>query len=322
MKFYIGIDIGGTNTKVGIIDENGLIHASDHFKTHSKNGFSKTIENIASKTKDLVVSHKFNINDLISVGVGVPGPVLNKKIVTFFANFPWDKNLNLSDEFRKYFNVPVYVDNDVNIITMGETWQGAAKGYKNVLGVAIGTGIGAGIVVDGKILSGKNGAAAEIGHIKLQTKNGRLCGCGQKGCFEAYASATGLLRETLSRLQVNKNNKLYKLYEEKNGDIEAKDIFETAKMGDMFSQDIVDYEAGHLAHGLSIALNLLDPEIVVLGGGISLAGDYLLDKVKMKLHEYTLATIMENLVIANSVLGDNAGIYGAVYLAITENKGE
>lgn len=190
-------------------------------------------------------------------------------------------------------------------------WKGGGRGYKNVLGLAIGTGIGGGVVVNGKLVSGKNGAGGEVGHIKVE-RDGKLCGCGQEGCWEAYASATGLVREAKSRLTVNKNNLLYE--RTKDREVEAKDIFDAARDGDEFSLNLVDYEAEFIALGIGNLLNVLDTDVVVVGGGIALAGAILFDKINEKLRKYAMLSTLEGLKIVQAELGNDAGIYGAAYL--------
>lgn len=313
MKYYAGIDLGGTNTKIGLVDEDGNIIFTTIVKTDSMEGFEKTIQRLSKILLQQVKSFGLNFDDVQSVGVGVPGPVLNSRVVKFWANFPWKNGVDLALEFEKNLGKPVKADNDVNVITLGEMWKGSAQGYKNVLGLAIGTGIGGGIIVDGKLVSGENGAGGEVGHIKVE-RDGKLCGCGQKGCWEAYASATGLIREAQSRLAVNKTNGLYEQVIGR--DLEAKDIFDVAKEGDAFALDLVDYEADYIALGIGNLLNVLDPEIVVVGGGVSLAGDILFDKVKEKLKKYAFPSTTENLKIVAASLGNDAGILGAAYLGM------
>ena len=313
MKYYVGIDLGGTNTKLGLVDESGNIIFTTIAKTDSIEGFSETIIRLSNILKAQIETSNVSFSDVKSVGIGVPGPVLNNRIVKFWANFPWKNGVDLALEFEKNLGIPVKADNDVNVITLGEMWQGAGQGYKNVLGLAIGTGIGGGIIVDGKLISGLNGAGGEVGHIKIE-HNGKLCGCGQKGCWEAYASATGIIREAQSRLAVNKQNLLYKMT--KGRDLEAKDVFDAARKGDEFSLDIVDYEAEKLALGIGNLLSILDPEIVVVGGGVALAGDFLFDRVKEKLKDVAFPSILENLKIVTATLGNDAGILGAAYLGM------
>ena len=313
MKYYAGIDLGGTNTKIGLVDEDGNIIFTTIVKTDSMEGFEKTIQRLSKILLQQVKSFDLNFDDVQSVGVGVPGPVLNSRVVKFWANFPWKNGVDLALEFEKNLGKPVKADNEVNVITLGEMWKGSAQGYKNVLGLAIGTGIGGGIIVDGKLVSGENGAGGEVGHIKVE-RDGKLCGCGQKGCWEAYASATGLIREAQSRLAVNKTNGLYEQVIGR--DLEAKDIFDVAKEGDAFALDLVDYEADYIALGIGNLLNVLDPEIVVVGGGVSLAGDILFDKVKERLKKYAFPSTTENLKIVAASLGNDAGILGAAYLGM------
>lgn len=318
MKYYGGIDLGGTNTKIGLVDEKGTLIFKVNIKTNSEEGVDKTVKRICDVLLHELNSSDIEIKDLISVGIGIPGPVVKKKIVKFFANFDWEKDLNLAKIFEEELKVPVYIDNDVNVITLGEMWVGAAKGYTDVLGLAIGTGVGAGIIANGRLISGKVGAGGEVGHIKL-VANGKLCGCGQKGCFEAYASATGIVREANSRLLVNRNNLLYQMTKDRA--VEAKDVFDAAKNNDKFSLDIVEEVTDYLALGISNVLNLVDSQIVVIGGGVALAGDLLFDRIKEKMKKYALPPVLEDLEIKPAILGNDAGIYGAAYLAMLENIG-
>ena len=311
MNYYVGIDLGGTNTKIGLLDEDGNILFSTIVKTESEQGFEKTIERLSNILKIQVNNLNISFNDVAGVGLGVPGPVANGRIVKFWANILWPVNVDLAAELEKHLGVPVKVDNDVNVITLGEMWKGGGRGYKNVLGLAIGTGIGGGVVVNGKLVSGKNGAGGEVGHIKVE-RDGKLCGCGQEGCWEAYASATGLVREAKSRLTVNKNNLLYE--RTKDREVEAKDIFDAARDGDEFSLNLVDYEAEFIALGIGNLLNVLDTDVVVVGGGIALAGDILFDKINEKLRKYAMLSTLEGLKIVQAELGNDAGIYGAAYL--------
>lgn len=311
MNYYVGIDLGGTNTKIGLLDEDGNILFSTIVKTESEQGFEKTIERLSNILKIQVSNLNISFKNVAGVGLGVPGPVANGRIVKFWANFSWPVNVDLAAEFEKHLGVPVKVDNDVNVITLGEMWKGGGRGYKNVLGLAIGTGIGGGVVVNGKLVSGKNGAGGEVGHIKVE-RDGKLCGCGQEGCWEAYASATGLVREAKSRLTVNKNNLLYE--RTKDREVEAKDIFDAARDGDEFSLNLVDYEAEFIALGIGNLLNVLDTDVVVVGGGIALAGAILFDKINEKLRKYAMLSTLEGLKIVPAELGNDAGIYGAAYL--------
>lgn len=313
MKYYAGVDLGGTNTKIGILDIDGNIFKSSIIKTFSDRGVDDTLNRIWETIRNLVQELDIDIKNLSGIGIGIPGPVKDQSIVKFFANFPWEKNINVKELMEKISGVETKLDNDVNIIAMGEAKYGAAKGSSSSVTIALGTGIGGGIYINGSLISGFSGAGGEIGHIKLE-KDGKLCGCGQRGCFEAYASATGMIREAVSRLAVNKNNLLYELIDRKIDKLEAKDIFDAAKQGDSFSLDIIEYETEYLAMGIGNILNILNPEVVVIGGGVALAGDILFNPLKEKLKKYVLPVALEDLKIVPGVLGNEAGIKGAVGL--------
>lgn len=313
MRYYAGVDLGGTNTKIGILDIEGNIFKSSIIKTFSDRGIDDTLNRIWETIKNLVQELDIDIKNLSGIGIGIPGPVKDQSIVKFFANFPWQKNINVKELMEKISGVETKLDNDVNIIAMGEAKYGAAKDSSSSVTIALGTGIGGGIYINGSLISGFSGAGGEIGHIKLE-KDGKLCGCGQRGCFEAYASATGMIREAVSRLAVNKSNLLYELIDRKIDKLEAKDIFDAAKQGDSFSLDIIDYETEYLAMGIGNILNILNPEVIVIGGGVALAGDVLFNPLKEKLKKYVLPVALEDLKIVSGVLGNEAGIKGAVGL--------
>lgn len=313
MNYYAGVDLGGTNTKIGILNREGDILKSRIIKTLSAEGVDNTLERIWKTIQELAQELDINIKNIKGIGLGIPGPVLEQSIVAFFANFPWERNINIKEKLEKLTGIETKLDNDANIIALGEAKYGAAKGSKSSVTVALGTGIGGGIYIDGKLVSGAKGAGGEVGHMKI-VKDGKLCGCGQRGCFEAYVSATGLIREAVSRLTVNKQNLLYKMIDGDLMKLEAKDIFDAAREGDAFSLDLVDYEAEYLALGIANILNIINPEVVVLGGGVALAGDILLNSMREKMVKYALPVTLEELKIVQGVLGNEAGIKGAVGL--------
>ncbi|WP_410207830.1 ROK family protein [Fusobacterium sp.] len=315
MFYYVGIDLGGTNTKIGILDIEGNIYENTSIKTLSANGAQKTLERIWGTAKEIAQKSSVDIKNIKGIGIGIPGPVINQSVVAFFANFPWGQNVNIKEMMEKISGIETKLDNDVNIIALGEAKFGAAKGSKASVTIALGTGIGGGIYVDGHLISGFTGAGGEVGHMKL-VMNGRLCGCGQRGCFEAYASATGLVREATSRLIVNKNNLLYEKINGKLDILEAKHIFDAAKEGDKFSLDLVDYEAEYLAMGIGNILNIINPEIIVLSGGVALAGDILINPLKEKLKKYALPVVTKDIKFVQGILGNQAGIKGSIGLFI------
>ncbi len=314
-KYVVGVDLGGTNTKIGILTELGELVGVNSIKTRADRGAHDVIKRVVEEVERLLDENKISKSDFIGIGMGVPGPTdTNTGIVKSCPNLIGWENLDIGKILEERLGVPTRIGNDVNVITLGEAWQGAAKGYKrNVLGIALGTGIGGGIIIEGKLLSGITGAAGEIGHMKV-VENGNLCGCGKKGCWETYASATGLMREAKSRLTVNKNNLLWELIEGDLEKLEAKHIFDAAKSGDKFSMDLVDFEVKYLALGIANLLNILNPEVVVIGGGIAMAGDILFEPLMKKIKKYALEEVLEGMEIVPAKLGNDAGIYGAAAL--------
>lgn len=313
MEYYMGIDLGGTNTKIGIVDLNGNIIEKSTIKTLSENGIDLTLNRIWKECKKISEKKKISVSSIKGIGVGIPGPVVNQSIVTFFANFNWEKNVNLKEKFENLTGISTKIENDVNIIAMGEAIFGAAKNSNSSITIAVGTGIGGGIFINGKLISGISGVGGEIGHIKI-VKDGKLCGCGQKGCFEAYASSKSLEKEALSRLEKNKNNLLYEKVKDNIYSLETKDIFDCANKGDTFSQELIDYESEYLAMGIGNLLNILNPETIILSGGLSLAKDKILNPIKNKIKKYAIPPALKNLKILTGILGNDAGIKGAVAL--------
>lgn len=315
MDYYVGIDLGGTNSKIGILDLSGKLHCDISIKTKSEEGAEKTLTRIWSTVKKLARENNINIKNIKGIGIGIPGPVIDRSVVAFFANFPWGRDVKLKKIMEKISGITTWLDNDANIIALGEAIYGAGKDFSSSVMVAIGTGIGGGIFANKKVISGFRGGAGEIGHMKL-VDHGKLCGCGGYGCFEAYASATGLVRETVSRLTVNKDNMLWEKIGGDKRNLTAKHIFDMAKLGDKFSMDLVYYEAHYLAMGIGNILNILNPEAIILNGGVSFAGDILINPLKDKLKEYALPTSLENIKIVRGILGNQAGLYGCLALFV------
>ena len=312
MRYVAGVDLGGTNTKIGIVDSNGHIIESTSIKTDSIRGIENTFIRIWRSIEGMAGKNNVKVE---GIGIGIPGPVVDQSVVTFFANFPWEAGINCSKLMEKISGLPTKLDNDVNVIALGEARFGAGRGYRSSVTIALGTGVGGGIYIDGNLISGMSGAGGEIGHMKL-VKGGKLCGCGQRGCFEAYASATGIIREATSRLLVNKTNTLYEMIGGDLSKLEAKDIFDAARRGDEFALDIVEYEAEYLAMGIGNILNIINPKAVILGGGVALAGDILMDALRKKLGKYAMEAALDGLEILGAELGNEGGIVGASALVL------
>lgn len=314
MKYIVGIDIGGTNIKAGLVEAiTGEILYSTSIKTESEKGADNTFDRIATLVEAIIAQNGATKAEVLGIGMGIPGPVVNQEIVAFFANFPWAININVREAIEKRTGLQVKVDNDVNVITAGEAWLGSAKGYKNVVCLALGTGVGGGILVNGELVSGFRGAGGEIGHMVVEA-DGKLCGCGHKGCLEAYCSANGVIREAVSRLTVNKKNRVWELIEGDLSKVEAKHVFDAAKEGDAFALDIVDYIVKYLAIGIGNLINVLNPEIIVIGGGVALAGDILFKPLNEEIKKTALRVSLEGIQIVPAALGNDSGVVGAAAL--------
>lgn len=319
MSYFVGVDIGGTNVEMGILNELGEILIKKSIKTDSKKGAENTFGRIWTAISSLITELGITKDDIKSIGMGIPGPVLNNSIVKIAANFSWGDNFPAKELMEKISGKPVKVGNDVKLIALGETLFGAGRGYKNSITIPIGTGIAAGIIINGAIVEGADGAAGEFGHVVVN-KQGYKCGCGLTGCLETYCSATGIIREGKRRLAENKENALYRRINGNVDSLEARDIFDLAKAGDKFCMDIVDWFCEYMAEGVGMLLNILNPEIIIFSGGVARAGDILLDGVKKNLAKYALGMTMENLKFAFGELNEEAGIKGAAALVMNENK--
>lgn len=319
MSYFVGVDIGGTNVEMGILNELGEILIKKSIKTDSKKGAEDTFGRIWTAISSLITELGITKDDIKSIGMGIPGPVLNNSIVKIAANFSWGDNFPAKELMEKISGKPVKVGNDVKLIALGETLFGAGRGYKNSITIPIGTGIAAGIIINGAIVEGADGAAGEFGHVVVN-KQGYKCGCGLTGCLETYCSATGIIREGKRRLAENKENALYRRINGNVDSLEARDIFDLAKAGDKFCMNIVDWFCEYMAEGVGMLLNILNPEIIIFSGGVARAGDILLDGVKKNLAKYALGMTMENLKFAFGELNEEAGIKGAAALVMNENK--
>ena len=317
MPYFVGIDIGGTNVEIGILDSNGNILGKKSIKTESKKGAENTFTRIWNTVQLLASELNINEKEIESIGLGIPGPVINNSVVKIAANFSWNDNFPAKDLMEKISGKPVKVGNDVKVIALGETLFGAGKGYKNSITIPIGTGIAAGLIIDGKIFEGLDGAAGEFGHVVVN-KHGYKCGCGLTGCLETYCSATGIVREGKRRLQEDKDNALYKLIDGDLDKLEAKHIFDLAKQGDKFSMDIVDFFCDKLAEGVGMLLNIINPEVIIFTGGVAKAGQIIIDTMKKYLPNYALRMPLENVVFKFGELEEEAGIKGAAALVMNK----
>ena len=311
MNYRIGVDIGATSMKAGVIDENFRIVRRGTVKTAGT--FEESMKAVADLIEDLACQMGLKASDFTAIGCGVPCSVIQDTGRLVFANNTSWKDVSIRDELSKYFSVPLYYGNDANCAVVGETLAGAAKGRKHVVMITLGTGVGGGIIINGKLFAGGDGLGAEIGHMAFMF-NGIRCTCGLKGCFECYASATALIRQTGEAMDTDPGSAMHAWVRE-HGEINGRTSFECAAAGDPAALEVVDQYASYIAGGLGGLVNIFRPELIIIGGGVSNAGDDLLDRVRAKLGNSTLAyDVVGACPVEKAVLGNDAGIIGAAYL--------
>lgn len=313
MKYCVGVDIGGTNTAIGIVNENYEIISNYSIKTLCNRDFSSVIKDIGAAINSLISETKINSNDILAIGVGCPGSInADTGIVEYANNLNWH-NVNFVELIKQtlIYDLPIYINNDANAHALGEHFAGAGKGSKISVTVTLGTGVGAGIVIDDKLYTGSNFAGAEIGHMVIDF-DGRQCTCGRKGCFEAYSSVTGLKAITAMYMNIDKTSSMWDLCENKIANISGRTAYDAHRQGDHAGSATLAEFHKYLACGLTNIINIFQPDTLIIGGGISNEGDNLLNPVREIISQdiYTRnSTKNTNIVVAK--LGNSAGIIGA-----------
>lgn len=309
MKYCFGVDIGGTSVKIGLFTVEGRIVEKWELKTRRENEGEAILPDIALSLNNKIKEKGIEKEDIKGIGIGVPAPVVGDGIVKNTANLNW-KYKEVNREIREMTGLEACTGNDANLAALGEMWLGAGKGQRNMIMVTLGTGVGGGIIIDGKITVGANGAAAEIGHICVNYHERRKCGCGKTGCLEQYASATGIAR--LARMRLAWDDTPSSL---RGKHIDAKVVFDELKKGDAVAEEIIDEFGEYLGHGLANAAILADPAIIVLGGGVSKAGDIMIPYIKKYFLEKAFFANRET-EFTMAELDNDAGICGAAKLII------
>ncbi len=314
--YYLGIDLGGTNIAVGIVDENLNIVKKGSVPTLAKRPIDEVMTDMATLCKNLLSEMNLTVKDIEYAGIASPGTCNSKTGVVEFSNNIVMHNYPIADVLKEKLGVEkVYIDNDANAAALAEAIAGSAKGASSAIMITLGTGVGGGIVLDGKIYSGFNHAGAELGHIVIE-KNGRPCTCGRYGCFEAYSSATGLIRLTKEKMEENKDSIMWKLSEE-NGKVSGKTAFQAKRMGDKAGTEVVDTYIDYLASGLTSIINIFQPEVLCIGGGICNEGEYLMQPLREIVARENFAHNSPNqTTIKRAALGNDAGILGAAVLGL------
>lgn len=314
--YNIGIDLGGTNIAIGIVDENYKIVLKDKVPTLSERPTSEIIDDMANLCKSLVERLNLTFDDICYAGIAAPGSVDPINGIVKYSNNIKMENFPIADELKKRIPIKkVLIENDANAAALAEAKAGAGKGLNDVIMITLGTGVGGGIVIGGKLYSGFNYAGAEIGHTVIEL-NGRPCTCGRKGCFEAYSSATGLINMTKEKLNETKDTIMWEMI---GGDINktsGRTAFDASRKGDKAGREVVDMYIGYLACGLANIINIFQPEVLCIGGGVCGEGDYLLNPLKelVKVNTYGYETQEKNTELKIAELGNDAGIIGAASL--------
>jgi len=305
-KYGFGVDIGGTTIKMGFFETDGKLVDKWEIKTNTGNGGAEILSDIAKAIDNKLAQEGISKDEVQGVGVGVPGPVRSDGVVNRCVNLGWGM-LNVAEELGALTGLVVRVGNDANVAALGELWQGGAKGCKDAVMVTLGTGVGGGIIVDGKIVAGFHGAGGEIGHITVNPDEIEACNCGQYGCLEQYTSATGIVRMAKRKLAKSDDETALRKYEP----LTAKDIFDEAKAGDEIALELVDELGEILGSTLSNLACVVNPEAIVIGGGVSKAGAILIDTIQEHFKETAFHALKETR-FELATLGNDAGIYGCM----------
>ena len=310
-KKCIGIDVGGTTVKIGIFGIDGSLLEKWEVPTRKEENGKYILSDVAASIQEKLREQNISIEDVEGAGIGVPGPVMPDGYVEVCVNLGW-RDKNPQEELQKLLGVPVFSGNDANVAALGEMWQGGGKGYKDIVMVTLGTGVGGGVILNEKIISGKHGLGGEIGHIHVRDEEKEYCNCGGQGCLEQVASATGIAREARRVLAARKEESSMRAFGD---EITAKDVLDCAKAGDELAGAVMETVSRSLGLVLAQVALTIDPEAFVIGGGVSKAGPFLLEGIQKYYDKYTAISV-NKAIITLAKLGNDAGIYGSARLVL------
>lgn len=309
----IGVDIGGTSVKIGLFEVTGQLLDKWEVKTRKEEGGRYILLDVAQSIREKLEEKGLDLKaDLIGVGMGVPGPVLPDGYVEVCVNLGW-REMNPQEELSRLLDgITVKSGNDANVAALGEMWQGGGKGYRDLVMITLGTGVGGGVIIDEKIIAGRHGLGGEIGHIHVRDQEKEHCNCGGVGCVEQIGSATGIAREARRKMAASDKPSALRAF----GDaVTAKDVLDAAKEGDELASEVMEVVGHYLGLALSMAVMIVDPEIFVIGGGVSRAGQYLIDVIQKHYEHFTPISRHKGK-LGLATLGNDAGIYGAARLLL------
>ena len=310
--YYIGIDLGGTNIAVGLVNEEGRIIAKTETPTLASRPYQELVKDMAACARKVMEEANITEDELRSIGVGIPGVADKDGMVIFCTNLGW-RNVPLRAELQQYINKPVYMDNDATVAGWAEYQAGVSRNTRSSVFMTLGTGLGGGIVMDGKIWAGAHGAGSELGHLVIEV-DGVPCTCGKRGCAERYCSATAIIRMAREACADAPNCLIMRKVEGDMDKINAKVVFDAAKEGDSVALQVFNRFVKYLTISINNVISFIDPDMLILGGGVSRAGDFLLDAVKAALPEYLFYPTLKQPELRIASLGNDAGIIGAALL--------
>lgn len=308
-KYIFGVDVGGTTVKMGLFTVEGELQSKWEIPTRKEAAGVNILPDIADSIRDNMKSHDLTEADIEGIGIGVPGPVDGSGVIHGAANLGWGE-FSVKENMERALGIRTEVGNDANVAALGEMWAGGARGYSNVVMVTLGTGVGGGVIVDGKIVNGATGAGGEIGHLHVNDDEDDVCGCGNKGCLEQYSSATGVVRIAKKKLQ-----ELAQPSSLRDKDIKAKDIFDAMKLGDGIAIEVGKVYGEYLGRGLAMVSAVVNPEVFCIGGGVAYAGQIVIDYLKPSYEKYAFRGCRD-VDFTLATLGNDAGIYGGAKLVI------
>ena len=312
MQVAFGVDIGGTEIKIGAFSSEGVLIEKWSVKTDLEGNGSKIIPDVTANIKGYLEQHQLQEADVLGIGMGIPGPVDAKGYVRTCPNLKWN-GVYPAAELKKFFpNARVAAGNDANVAALGEYHKGCGKDAASMMMITLGTGVGGGIIIDGRIIAGAHGLGGEIGHVAVNPNLEQPCGCGNKGCINEYASATGLARYAKRMVEEDPRDSLLRQIPQ----ITAKDVCDCAKQGDALAMECIEICMEPLGVAMAHISHAIDPELFVIGGGVSHAGQLLLDAIR-KSYESQIFLISKGAELRLAELGNDAGIIGACMLAIT-----
>ena len=315
MKYCFGIDIGGTTVKIGLFSEAGEMLDRWEIPTRKGNDPAELLKDVKISLENCMQEKRMAKEDILGIGMAAPGPVTSDGVLQNAVNIGWG-SVKLGEEAEKIIGIsPVRIGNDARVAALGEATFGVGKEVESMLMVTLGTGVGGGTVLQGKILTGVSGVAGEVGHMTIDPYETEYCSCGKKGCLEQYASATGMVRIAERFLQESKEDSVLRRVEK----ITAKNLWDAAKNGDALADEITDFVCSRLGAAIANAIYLVDTEMVVIGGGVSSAGQHLLEKVEKAYQERVFAH-SRNKKFVLAELGNDAGIMGAAALILADTN--